>query len=83
MISGYEGTPVPLSNPLLLLLNRIRIEGSLRGEHIDLWPQALEELAGLVADGKLRPRESIAQGIEATPEAFFGLLKGQNFGKQL
>ena len=33
--------------------------------------------------GKLRPRESIAQGIESAPEAFLGLLKGKNFGKQL
>jgi NADPH-dependent curcumin reductase CurA len=37
----------------------------------------------LVATGKLTPRESIAQGLAAAPEAFLGLLKGQNFGKQL
>ncbi|MDO9483127.1 MAG: NADP-dependent oxidoreductase, partial [Hydrogenophaga sp.] len=35
------------------------------------------------ATGKLRPRETIAQGIENAPEAFLGLLKGKNFGKQL
>ena len=37
----------------------------------------------LVATGKLRARESIAQGLAAAPEAFLGLLKGKNFGKQL
>ena len=37
----------------------------------------------LVATGKLRPRESVAEGIESAPEAFLGLLKGRNFGKQL
>ena len=36
-----------------------------------------------VASGSLKYRETIAQGIEAAPEAFFGLLKGKNFGKQL
>ena len=36
-----------------------------------------------VATGKLKPRESVAQGIESAPEAFLGLLKGKNFGKQL
>jgi NADPH-dependent curcumin reductase CurA len=36
-----------------------------------------------VGTGKLKPRESVAQGIEAAPEAFLGLLKGRNFGKQL
>jgi NADPH-dependent curcumin reductase CurA len=50
---------------------------------MDLWPQALTELGGLVASGKLRPRESIVEGLAAAPEAFFGLLKGRNFGKQL
>ena len=33
--------------------------------------------------GKLRPRETVAEGIAAAPEAFLGLLKGKNFGKQL
>ncbi|OQB99480.1 MAG: NADPH-dependent curcumin reductase [Alphaproteobacteria bacterium ADurb.Bin100] len=37
----------------------------------------------LVGSGKLRPRESVAQGLESAPEAFIGLLKGKNFGKQL
>ena len=38
---------------------------------------------GMVAAGKLKYRESIAPGIEAAPDAFLGLLKGKNFGKQL
>jgi NADPH-dependent curcumin reductase len=50
---------------------------------MEVWPQALNELGELVASGKLRPRESVAQGIESAPEAFLGLLEGRNFGKQL
>ncbi|HEY4664401.1 MAG TPA: NADP-dependent oxidoreductase, partial [Comamonas sp.] len=49
----------------------------------EVWPEALSELGSLVAQGKLRPRESVAQGLERAPEAFLGLLKGKNFGKQL
>jgi NADPH-dependent curcumin reductase CurA len=48
-----------------------------------LWPQALKELGGMVASGKLKYRESVADGLAAAPEAFLGLLKGRNFGKQL
>ena len=48
-----------------------------------LWPQALKDLSTLVAAGKLKYRESIAQGLASAPEAFIGLLKGRNFGKQL
>ena len=37
----------------------------------------------MVATGKLKYRETVAQGLAAAPEAFLGLLKGRNFGKQL
>jgi NADPH-dependent curcumin reductase CurA len=83
MIAGYDGQPLPLANPALILINRMKIEGFIVSEHMEVWPEALTELGTLVATGKLKPRESIAQGIEAAPEAFLGLLKGRNFGKQL
>lgn len=83
MIAGYDGAPLPMANPSLLLINRIKLEGFIVSEHMEVWPEALAELGGLVASGKLRPRESIAQGLAAAPEAFLGLLKGRNFGKQL
>ncbi|MDM0080353.1 NADP-dependent oxidoreductase [Variovorax sp. J31P179] len=83
MIAGYDGQPLPLANPALFLVNRLKLEGFIVSEHMEVWPEALAELGALVASGKLRPRESVAQGIEAAPEAFLGLLKGRNFGKQL
>ena len=83
MIAGYDGQPLPLSNPALILTQRLKVQGFIVSEHMEVWPEALKELGTLVATGKLRARESIAQGIESAPEAFLGLLKGKNFGKQL
>ena len=83
MIAGYNGEPIPMAYPQLILTNRMRVEGFIVSEHMDVWPEALKELGTLVATGKLRPRETVAQGIDAAPEAFLGLLKGRNFGKQL
>ena len=83
MIAGYDGKPLPMAYPQLILVNRMTLEGFIVSEHMEVWPEALNELGTLVGTGKLRPRESIAQGIEAAPEAFLGLLKGKNFGKQL
>ena len=83
MIAGYDGAPLPMSNPALILVNRMKIEGFIVSEHMEVWPEALKELGTLVGTGKLRPRESVAQGLAAAPEAFLGLLKGKNFGKQL
>lgn len=83
MIAGYDGRPMPLAYPALILTNRLKLQGFIVSEHMEVWPEALKELGTLVGTGKLRPRETVAQGIEAAPEAFLGLLKGKNFGKQL
>ena len=83
MIAGYDGQPLPLQNPALILINRMKLQGFIVSEHMQVWPEALAELGRLVATGQLRPRESIAQGLAAAPEAFLGLLQGKNFGKQL
>jgi hypothetical protein len=83
MISGYDGAPIPLQQPQLILQSRLTVEGFIVSEHMAHWPEALNELGTLVATGKLKYRETVAQGIEAAPEAFLGLLKGRNFGKQL
>lgn len=83
MIAGYDGAPLPLANPALILVSRLKVQGFIVSEHMDAWPEALTELGTLVATGKLKFRESIAQGLASAPEAFLGLLKGRNFGKQL
>ena len=75
MISGYDGQPIPMSYPQLMLTNRMRVQGFIVSEHMEVWPEALKELGALVGSGKLRPRETIAQGLESAPEAFLGLLQ--------
>ena len=46
-------------------------------------PQATAQLAQWVNEGKLKYRESVVDGIQNAPRAFIGLLRGENFGKQL
>ena len=85
LISGYDGdgAMAPIENPAMFLVARFKMQGFIVSDHMDLWPQGLKELGTAVATGKLRYRESVAEGIAAAPEAFMGLLKGKNFGKQL
>jgi NADPH-dependent curcumin reductase len=83
MIAGYNGEPTPLQNPALILVSRLKVEGFIVSEHPECWPDATQELGGMVASGQLKFRESVAQGLASAPEAFLGLLKGKNFGKQL
>jgi NADPH-dependent curcumin reductase CurA len=83
LIAGYNGEPVPVNNFSAVLVMRLTMRGFIVGEHMEFWPQGLNELAMLVACGKLKYRETIAQDLANAPEAFLGLLKGKNFGKQL
>ncbi|QTD91158.1 NADP-dependent oxidoreductase [Burkholderia anthina] len=83
MISGYDGAVAPLANPGLILRSRLTMQGFIVFEHPDAWPPALAELGELVATRQLHYRETIAHGLERAPDAFLGLLKGHNFGKQL
>ena len=82
-IAGYDGEPLVMRRPTLILLSRLTIEGFIVSEHMGDWPAALGELGGLVAKGTLKYRETVAEGLANAPEAFIGLLKGRNFGKQL
>jgi NADPH-dependent curcumin reductase CurA len=84
LISGYNATePMALANVRMLLVNRIRLQGFIVSDHLPRWPEIIRELAGRIASGKLQYRETIAHGLENAPKAFIGLLKGENFGKQL
>jgi len=83
LIAGYDGEPIPIRNPTWFLLSRLKLQGFIVSEHLPLWPQALQELGTQVAAGRIKYRETIADGLENAPAAFIGLLKGRNFGKQL
>jgi NADPH-dependent curcumin reductase CurA len=84
LIAGYNATePMPLHNVRALLVNRIRLQGFIVSDDLSRWPEIIRELAGRIASGKLKYRETIANGLESAPKAFIGLLKGENFGKQL
>jgi len=83
VIAGYDGQPVPLADPGVILRSRLKLQGFIVSEHMAVWPKALAELGMGVATGAIKYRETIAEGLERAPGAFLGLLTGKNFGKQL
>ena len=84
LISQYNVTePYGVKNFGSILTNRIKVQGFIVSDRMELWAKALPELIGWVAGGRIKYRESVAQGLENAPKAFIGLLKGENFGKQL
>lgn len=83
LIAGYNGQDIAIHNVRALLVNRLEVRGFIVSDHMADWPAALAELGRGVATGRIKYRETIADGLAAAPEAFIGLLQGRNFGKQL
>lgn len=82
-ISQYNNTsPVKgPSNYLSLLVNRARMEGFVVMDYASRFAAAGQEMAGWMAQGKLKSREDIVDGLETFPETLQKLFKGENFGK--
>ena len=83
LIASYEGPPTALPDMRVFLVRRIKVEGFIVSDHMNLWPQAIGELAALAAAKKLTWRETIRDGLENAPQGLVELLQGENFGKML
>ena len=84
-ISNYNDTepkPGP-SNLRQVLVKRLKMQGFIVSDHMELHPEFIEQMSKWIADGKLKWRETIVEGIENAPAAFIGLFKGDNIGKML
>jgi len=93
MISWYNGgalgsgvTDGPNLLPMVwrsILVNRLSVRGFIIFDHYDRFPAFIKEVSGHIREGRIKYRESIAEGLENAPTAFIKLLEGGNFGKQL
>ncbi|MER6992313.1 NADP-dependent oxidoreductase [Saccharopolyspora hirsuta] len=85
MISQYNNTePQPGPNNMFkLVTKRLRLEGFIVGDRAHLKDQFFAEVGGWLRDGKISYRETVVDGLRNAPEAFLGLLRGENTGKML
>ena len=82
-ISIYNTTERPAgpSNIFNLIIRRARMEGFLVLDYVDRFPEAQLEMAGWLADGRLKHREHVVEGLEHAPDALNVLFTGGNIGK--
>ena len=84
LISDYNATePYGIRNWRSVLVNRIRLQGMIVFDWRNRYGEALKALSAYFAEGKLKYRESVVEGLENAPRGLIALLQGQNFGKQL
>ncbi|MCI4397822.1 MAG: NADP-dependent oxidoreductase [Acidobacteria bacterium] len=84
-IAHYNAKNPPRGPRILatLLVNRARAEGFIVYDFQQRFPTAMVELQRWMAEGRLKARETIIEGIENAPKAFLGLFEGANTGKLL
>jgi len=83
-ISQYDAeVPVGPKNYLNLIVQRGRMEGFLITDYASRFGEGIRDLAGWVAEGKLKDRVDVQEGLENAPRTLQRLFTGQNVGKQL
>ncbi len=84
LISDYNAKePYGVKMFRSILVNRLKVQGMIVFDWVQRYPEANQALLDLVVSGKLKYRESVVEGLENAPKGLIGLLKGENFGKQL
>jgi NADPH-dependent curcumin reductase CurA len=82
-ISQYNNT-TPMKGPsnyMSLLVNRARMQGFVVFDYTARYGEALREMGGWMAQGKLKSREDVVEGLETFPDTLLKLFKGENLGK--
>jgi NADPH-dependent curcumin reductase CurA len=69
------------SNCLSLLVNRASMTGMVVFDYAARYGEAAREMAGWMAEGKLKSREDVVRGLETFPETLLKLFRGENTGK--
>ncbi len=85
-ISVYNATgppPGPRALEPLVVRKRLTLRGFIVSDHFDRMQAFHQEVAPLLKEGRLRYRETVVEGLEHAPEAFIGLLRGENIGKMV
>ena len=84
MIDGYNtGEPTSLRYIMRIIAMRIRLQGFIYTDYLAQLGDFYRDMGGLIASGQVKPRDTVVEGLERTPEAFLGLFTGANTGKML
>ncbi|HMI40316.1 MAG TPA: NADP-dependent oxidoreductase [Sphingomicrobium sp.] len=84
MIHGYNATePMAFRYIMRVIGMRIRVQGFIYTDYIPRLAEFYRDMAGWIASGAVKPRDTIVEGLEQTPDAFLGLFSGANTGKML
>ena len=85
MIDQYNAT-IPPRGPrsiIVAISKRLTLRGFIVSDHMNRTADFRKKMAGWIADGRVKTKETVVEGIENAPDAFLGLFSGANIGKML
>jgi len=85
-VSQYDGKPPahgPRGVPGLIVTKRLTLQGFILYDFMDRSSEAIAQLQRWVAEGRIKVREDIVDGLENAPAGLVGLLAGGNVGKRM
>ncbi len=83
MISEYNESPRPGPAWFPILTKRLTLRGFLMSDFANRRGDFVADMSAWYRDGRVKIREDIVEGLENTPSAFIGMLRGTNFGKTI
>ncbi|MCG9596064.1 NADP-dependent oxidoreductase [Vibrio sp. Isolate25] len=88
LISQYNATALPEGPDRMsllmsqLLIKRIKMQGFIIfDDYAHRYEEFATDMSQWLAEGKIHYREHLIEGFDKAPQAFIGLLEGENFGK--
>ena len=84
-ISTYNATEPPCGpgNLFHVVTKRLLMQGFIVSDHYDHFPAFAREMAGWLASGRVKWKETVVEGLANAPDAFIGLFSGANLGKMV
>ena len=84
-ISQYNATDMGqgVRGLIMAIGKQLRLEGFIVSAHADMQAEFVADMSRWIAEGKIKARETVEEGIENAPNAFLKLFQGGNLGKML
>jgi len=85
MIAQYNAETLPPGprNIYTVLTKSLTLQGFIVTNHLDLMLDFTRDVTQWIAEGRMKWRETVLDGLENAPKAFIGIFAGENFGKML
>ena len=68
---------------MLAVPKSLKLQGFIVTNYLDMYEDFIRDMPKWIAEGRIKWKETVSEGIESAPQAFLNLFTGDKFGKML